>query len=133
MLGGWKKLAIGGAIVALALGLLAFNAFQSAAVYYLTVGELLERDQATLPKTVRVAGKLVPGSFQQEGGSTTSRFQLTDGVHQLLAQYSGVLPDLFFNGNSEVVLEGRQATGGVFEAQQVLVKCPSKYEAKATT
>ncbi|MBI2872388.1 MAG: cytochrome c maturation protein CcmE [Chloroflexi bacterium] len=132
LLGGWRKLLIGGVVVAIALGFLAFNAFQGAAVYYLTVGELLDRDSAGLPKSVRVSGALVPGTFQQEAGTATVRFRITDGTSELPAVYTGVVPDLFFNEQSQVVLEGNFASGGVFQAQQVLVKCPSKYEAQAS-
>ena len=47
-------------------------------------------------------------------------------------RYHGIdLPDLFADG-AEVVVEGR-ASGTGFEAQSVLAKCPSKYEAKPGT
>ena len=47
---------------------------------------------------------------------------------QLNASYLGVLPDLFFNHHSEVILEGTYGTDRVFQVNNVLVKCPSKYQ-----
>ena len=82
---------------------------------------------------VRVSGKLVEGTFDRGEKSTISHFQLTDkegqnsGTELLLAQYDGVLPDLFFNPHSEIILEGRYAGDGTFHASEILVKCPSKY------
>ena len=48
---------------------------------------------------------------------------------RLAASYVGVMPDLFFNPHSEIILEGRYGPGNVFEAESILVKCPSKYQA----
>ena len=42
----------------------------------------------------------------------------------LLATYDGVLPDLFFNPHSEIILEGSYNGEGVFQASEILVKCP---------
>ena len=38
-----------------------------------------------------------------------------------------LLPDLFFNPHSEIILQGSYGPGQVFEADTILVKCPSKY------
>ena len=45
----------------------------------------------------------------------------------LEASYEGVLPDLCFNPHSEIILEGSYNSAGVFHANEILVKCPSKY------
>jgi cytochrome c-type biogenesis protein CcmE len=47
---------------------------------------------------------------------------------QLDAEYVGVLPDLFFNPHSEIILEGSYGLEQVFHADSILVKCPSKYK-----
>ena len=123
------KVLIGLLVLIGALGYLAFVAFQSATVYYYTVGELKELEPTSGGKIVRVSGKLVPGSFFREDGSTVARFDLTDSFVTLRAVHDGVLPDLFFNDHSEIILEGNHASGGVFQSQNVIVKCPSKYVA----
>jgi len=107
----------------------AFMAFQSATVYYYTVGEM--NSQASTPegRIVRVSGKLVPDSFHRSEGSTVAHFSLTDGESIMSAMHKGVLPDLFFNEHSEIILEGVHQSGKEFDSQNVIVKCPSKYVA----
>jgi len=43
--------------------------------------------------------------------------------------YSGVVPDAF-KPDADVVLEGKLTASGTFEADNLLVKCPSKYQAR---
>lgn len=121
------KLLVGLVVLAAALGYFAFTAFQGATVYYYTVSELTSLGPTPEGKMVRVSGKLVPASFAREGDSTLAHFELTDGSQMLPAIHNGVLPDLFFNEHSEIILEGRYTPGGVFQSQNVIVKCPSKY------
>ncbi len=114
-----------------AFGYFAFIAFESAARFYYTVGEVHESVRASDGEVVRVSGKLVPDSFHREAGSTLARFTLTDGDQTLAAIYDGVVPDLFFNEHSEVILEGALRPDGIFESHDVTVKCPSKYIASS--
>ena len=84
-------------------------------------------------RRIRVSGTLVDGSFQRIDNSTQSNFQLIDksgsSVDRLEASYIGVMPDLFFNPHSEIILEGRYEESDIFHAEHILVKCPSKYQA----
>ena len=122
-----------GLVVALSVGYMVYAAFPGNALYFLTVSEFMARDNVQDGRLVRVAGKLVDGSFLREEKSTLSSFRLTDedgGLEgeQLAAAYVGVLPDLFFNPHSEVILEGSYGPDRVFQVDNVLVKCPSKYQ-----
>lgn len=114
-------------IFVLALGYFAFNAFQGAAVYYLTVGELLSLDTRSEDEIFRVNGKLVKDSFARDDNSILATFAISDGTESIRAQHEGVIPDLFFNEHSELILEGTFSTEGVFNSHNVIVKCPSKY------
>ena len=72
-------------------------------------------------------------TFQRAGGGTQASFQLVDkegdgAGPRLAAAYDGVMPDLFFNPHSEIILEGSYGDGGIFQADNILVKCPSKYQ-----
>ena len=118
-----------GLVLALALGYLVYSAFPGSAVYYLTVGEFLDGEGNADGRSVRVVGKLVPGSFQRVEGSTTASFSITDEGQTLNAIYNGVVPDIFFSPHSEIVVEGSYGEGFVFHAEDIIVKCPSKYQA----
>ncbi len=123
------KVLLAAAVLTAALGYFAFQAFQSATAYYLTVGELVERGASEDGRTVRVNGKLAEGSFERHEDSTLATFAITDGEQTIIAQHEGVVPDLFFNEHSELILEGTYGTDGLFHSHSVIVKCPSKYAA----
>ena len=123
------KLLIALVVLIGAFGYLALIAFQSATVYYYTVGELRELGPTPEGRMVRVNGKLVEDSFERIDTSTLARFSLTDGANTLSAAHDGILPNLFFNEHSEIILEGSFGQDGVFQSHNVIVKCPSKYVA----
>jgi cytochrome c-type biogenesis protein CcmE len=124
-----RKLMIVGAIALAAFGYFAFTAFQAATSYYLTVGELVERGPVAGERTVQVKGTLVPFTFARADKTTfLANFLLEYEGAQVPATYDGPLPDLFFNPHSEIVLGGTYGEDGVFVADRVLIKCPSKYE-----
>ena len=125
------KLLMGLTVVLGALAFLGFTAFQSATVYFYTVNEITEVGPTEEGRTVRVSGKLVPNSFSREQNSTMARFVLKDKDTEvtLTALHDGVVPDLFFNDHSEIILEGKYGVDGVFHSDNVIVKCPSKYVA----
>jgi len=114
-----------------ALGYFSFLAFKGATVYYYTVSEIMVEPATVEGKMVRVSGKLVPDSFSRAEDSTVAHFMLTDGDKIMPAIHNGVLPDLFFNEHSEIILEGSHAPQHAFDSQNVIVKCPSKYVAIA--
>ena len=122
-----------GAVLALAVGYMVFAAFPGNVLYFLTVSEFMRADEYRDGRTIRVSGALVDGSFHRQEKSTYSNFQLADkeggAPERLVASYVGVMPDLFFNPHSEIILEGRYGPDDVFEAESILVKCPSKYRA----
>ncbi len=123
------RFAILGVVVALALGYMVYAAFAND-LYSLSVTEFTNKEDAQDGRMVRVWGKLVDGSFERQDNSTVSSFRLRDDESgaQLAATYEGVLPDLFFNPHSEIILEGSHGHNDVFQTSNILVKCPSKYE-----
>ena len=121
-----------GAVIILALGYMIYAAFPGNALYFLTVSEFSQKTDVQDGRLVRVSGKLVDGSFDRPEKSILTHFQLTDKDTDstgaiLQASYTGVLPDLFFNPHSEIILEGSIGADHVFQADNILVKCPSKY------
>ena len=124
----WSKFLISIIILVSAFSYLAIIAFQSATVYSYTVSELKLASIEDGQSLIRVTGKLLPGSYLRLNDSPVAEFMLTDGIENLDAMHSGVLPDLFFNDRSEIILEGTYTSNGVFDSQRIIVKCPSKYE-----
>ena len=103
------KVFIGVAVLVVALGYFAFQAFQSATVYYLTVGELRQLGPSEDGRMVRVSGILVDGSFLREGNTTLGHFSLTDKeVHHLVT----FLVSLTSSHIGELVTSARQAPIG---------------------
>ena len=133
------RLLILGGVIALAVAYMVYAAFPGNTLYFVTVSEFTEDPRLRDGQTLRVAGALAPDTFRRENGSTRSRFSLGDkrpdvpgiapGGPQVEATYVGVLPDLFFNPHSEIILEGHyDGQEGVFATDNILVKCPSKYQ-----
>ena len=123
-----KSILVGFALVC-SLGYFVLVAFQGATVYYFTVSEMKMQPASEDGKLVRVRGKLVPNSINRDDGATLAYFSITDGENIMDARHDGILPDLFFNEHSEIVLEGVHNPGHAFASQNVIVKCPSKYVA----
>ncbi|MBI2164809.1 MAG: cytochrome c maturation protein CcmE [Chloroflexi bacterium] len=126
------KFLVAGVLLLAGLVYFVFVTFQGSTVYYLTVPELLERGTGGPQTMVRVSGKLMPDSFQRGADGLRARFEITDGTKALEAEYRGVIPDLFFNPASSIVLEGTYSAGRPFQTENIIVKCPSKYSAAAT-
>ena len=127
------RLILLGAALALAIGFMGYSAFPGNVRYYLEVSEFLADAEYQDGQTLRVAGRLLPDSFRREGNGAQASFQLVDkegsgSGPRLAAAYNGVMPDLFFNPHSEIILEGRYGSEGIFQADNILVKCPSKYQ-----
>lgn len=113
-----------GVIVASIVGLVAWS-LSGTTAYYRTPSELTS-GSFDGNRSVRVAGKVVPGSIETAG--TTTRFAVSDGSSSVDVTTEDALPDTFAD-DVEVVAEGAMA-GKSFSAASVLVKCPSKMEAK---
>ena len=123
---GRKKFVIGGAIIVIAVGYLAYMGFASSATYYYTVSEFVARQSSINGTNVRVNGQVMSNSVNKEPGGLTLRFTITEGGENLPVVYQGITPDAFKDG-SDIVIEGSLNSAGVFEAANILTKCPSKY------
>ena len=124
---------VGGLLLAIAFAYLGYLGFQGSAVYYFTVAEAVGRTDQAPGETLRVSGKLAPGSFERALGGTVATFALVDPEtgHQMAMTHDGVVPDLFFNEQSEIVVEGALDADGTFQSDLVIVKCPTKFSAEA--
>ncbi|MDE2196467.1 MAG: cytochrome c maturation protein CcmE [Gammaproteobacteria bacterium] len=113
---------VAGVAIATTLGL---RAFQRNLLYYFTPSQVAAGD-AHPGQRFRMGGLVALGSVQRAPGSMTVRFTLTDMQHSVPVVYTGILPDLFREGQG-IVVHGRLDKGGLFTADQVLAKHDSKY------
>jgi cytochrome c-type biogenesis protein CcmE len=77
-------------------------------------------------KKIRAGGMVVKGSLQRDPNSLKVSFFITDFKAQVLVEYTGILPDLFAEGQG-VVANGALDTAGVFQATEILAKHDENY------
>lgn len=104
---------------------LVLNAFQSNLLYFVSPSEV-KAGEVPLNKQFRVGGLVVEGSVNRPGNDILVVFDVTDTVHSVRVRYSGILPDLFRDGQG-VVVKGRLNSEGTFEASEVLAKHDENY------
>lgn len=102
----------------------------TAKAFWLTVDEVQQRGSSLVSQRLRVNGVVVDGSEQWNAEEVTLRFEIQDEEnpnHQLAVVFYEPRPDNFQRAAS-VIVEGELLPGGVFEADVLLLKCPSRYE-----
>jgi cytochrome c-type biogenesis protein CcmE len=77
-------------------------------------------------KKIRAGGMVVKNSLQRSPDSLQVSFVITDFTANVTVQYTGILPDLFAEGQG-VVANGVLDANGVFQASEVLAKHDEKY------
>jgi cytochrome c-type biogenesis protein CcmE len=82
--------------------------------------------KAPVAKRFRIGGMVVKGSVARKPGDLEVRFVLTDFAHQVPVEYTGVLPDLFREGQG-IIAHGTMNANGAFVADEVLAKHDEKY------
>ena len=82
--------------------------------------------KAPLDRNIRVGGMVVDGSVQRDPVSLAVRFEVTDYQATVPVVCSGILPDLFAEGDG-VVATGRLDESGVLQAEQILAKHDENY------
>lgn len=110
-------------VLALAVGLV-LMALRDSIVFFYTPSEVAEKHLDT-GQRFRLGGLVENGSLKRGEGTTVS-FVVTDKRATLPVTYTGVLPDLFREGQG-VVAEGMLTSEGLFHADSVLAKHDEKY------
>ncbi len=103
---------------------LILNALDSNLSYFFSPSEVVE-NKAPGDHIFRLGGLVEPGSVRR-GEELTVRFTVTDNTHRVPVVYTGILPDLFQEGQG-VITQGRLGTDGVFVADEVLAKHDENY------
>ncbi len=119
---------IGGSLAVLAVAVaLMLNAFRDSIVFFNSPSDVVEKHVE--PGTrIRLGGLVKDGSLVH-GNNLNVRFKVTDGKTEIPVAYTGVLPDLFREGQG-VVAEGVLDGGGTFNADTILAKHDETYMPK---
>lgn len=123
-------LAMAGGIVALFL-----VGFKEASIYAVPIDEVVTKGSQLEGRRLRVEGELVPGTLVKRESPCEYQFKIQNkGVEMPVKYASCDIPDGFRDrpeGGVMVTVEGQLASGGkTFEAQNVMAKCASKYNAE---
>jgi len=110
--------------VAIAVGL-SLRAFQENLLYFYTPTQVLAGEPPE-GKRFRLGGLVEKGSVRREPGALEVRFDVVDNQERLAVTYSGVLPDLFRDGQG-VIAMGHLDPDGTFRADEVLAKHDENY------
>ena len=107
-----------------AAAVLVFQALGSNMSYFFSPTEVLE-GKAPKDHVFRLGGMVKPGSLQR-GQELTATFVITDNHKDVTVRYTGILPDLFAEGQGAIA-QGRLNADGVFIADEVLAKHDENY------
>jgi cytochrome c-type biogenesis protein CcmE len=123
------KFLIGGVVVVVVIGVLIATSFSGSTSDYLTVAEVkaLGPDQA---RDSRVSGAIVPGTVEWSTRDLHLTFEIQDETGQLAISYYGPQPDMLVDAVEAVVIGKYDPATEQFQAEELLMKCPSKYEEK---
>lgn len=133
-----RKIVIASIFLSCAILLLIVASTSSSAQYYLTVEELFTHKQDYQGKVVRISGKVVGSSIRYDQDTQRLSFIITSVDEEknhnnshpedvLKITYQGVKPDLL-NNDVLVIASGKMIGDNVLQADELLFKCPSKYE-----
>jgi cytochrome c-type biogenesis protein CcmE len=113
---------LGGVAVSVSLAVMASR---ENIMFYYDPSQVIQ-GKAPVAKRFRIGGMVVKGSVARAPGDLQVRFVLTDFAHEVPVEYTGVLPDLFREGQG-IIAHGTMNARGAFVADEVLAKHDEKY------
>lgn len=147
-----RKFIIGGVLILAAIVYLIVSSSRANAQYFLTVNELNAKAAAMKGKEVRISGAVIGDSIQYDPNTLDLSFNivhipgdnkvidkmggLAEVLHQAVADpslqhlkviYNGPKPDLLKN-EAQAIVTGTLDEKGVFHANELLLKCPTRYD-----
>jgi len=120
--------------ILLSAGLIAFliiDGLESES-YFFTVDEAVAEGDAIVGETIRVKGDVVEGTIQGDQGTLGRTFDIADGGESMTVTYDRAMPDTF-KPDVQVVATGTLDASGHLTADEIMVKCPSRYEGSPPT
>jgi cytochrome c-type biogenesis protein CcmE len=147
-----NKFVIGGVLILGAVVFLIWTSTAASAEYFLTVDELNAKGSNIIDKNLRVSGAVIGDSIQYDAPNLTLSFEvahvpgdnaaleteggLAEALHQAVIDpsrarmkvvYVGPKPDLLRN-EAQAIMTGHLAADGTFYAEELLLKCPTRYQ-----
>jgi cytochrome c-type biogenesis protein CcmE len=107
-----------------AVGLTLYALNQNINLFYSTTQ--IAKGEAPKEARIRVGGMVVKGSVKRATDSLRVEFQLTDYAKNVTVVYTGILPDLFREGQG-IIAQGKLDADGIFQADEVLAKHDENY------
>ena len=111
-------------ILAAAIGLVMYALSQNINLFYSPTQ--IAQGEAPYNVTIRAGGMVVEGSVERHSETLDVAFSVTDYQHNVRIQYTGILPDLFREGQG-IVAQGKLNENGVLIASEVLAKHDEEY------
>jgi len=105
--------------------MLILNAFRSNLVFFFSPSQVAAKE-APEGRSFRLGGLVEKDSLRREDDGLTVHFLVTDTVTTIPVIFTGILPDLFREGQG-MVAQGRLGGDGVFHADEVLAKHDENY------
>ena len=149
---GKMKFVVGGLLIVAAVIYLIVSSTQAGAQYFLTVDELNAQSEDVIGRDLRISGAVIGDSIEYDPQSLNLMFTVAHvpgdnseieeqgGLAQVLYEavndpsrsqlqvvYNGVKPDLLRH-EAQAIMTGQIGDDGVFYADELLLKCPTKYE-----
>ncbi len=149
---GRTKFLLGGLLILAAVVYLIVSSTQANAEYFMTINELKAKGSADIGKNLRVSGAVVGDSIQYDPKTLTLSFEVANvpadqkqidaegGLAAVLhaavidssrarvqVVYTGPKPDLLKN-EAQAIMTGHLGSDGIFHADELLLKCPTKYQ-----
>lgn len=125
------KFIAGGLVIVGLIAYLIVSSISSAGAYYREVGEVLSQRDVLAGKNLRVSGNVVTESVTYDAAKLDLNFMISDPADsskQLAVYFHGVQPDQITREGASAIVEGSLGPNGVVEANNLLLKCPSRYE-----
>jgi cytochrome c-type biogenesis protein CcmE len=104
---------------------LAVSSMRSNISYFFSPSKVMAKE-APADAVFRLGGLVVKDSLERRDDGLTVRFDVTDNAETVRVSYTGILPDLFGEGQG-VVTKGRLGDDGIFYAEEVLAKHDESY------
>jgi cytochrome c-type biogenesis protein CcmE len=147
-----SKFMIGGLLILAAVAFLIISSTQASAEYFMTVDELKADGPAVIGKSLRVSGAVIGDTIQYDPQTLKLTFEvahvpgdnaeieaqggLAEVLHEavtdptrsrVMVTYTGPKPDLM-RDEAQAIMTGHVGEDGMFYADELLLKCPTKYE-----